>query len=246
MNLFNKKMKLFYFKFLLKYFSRFTSPYLINKILQKEGVTIGDHTIIYDPQSQTIDRERPWMLKIGDYCKITKGCTILTHDYSRSVIRMVDGQVIGEAGMTVIGNNVFVGMHSTILMGTHIGDNVIVGAGSVVSGIVPSNVVIAGNPARIIRTLSEHIAIRKRKMKQEAFLYYNTFCKHYGRKPTIQEMGPFFPLFLRRTKEDIIKSHVNVTPNGDDSIELMKHFMDSAPLYLSYEEFQRDAELNNN
>ena len=67
-------------------------------------------------------------------------------------------------------------MHSTILMGTHIGDNVIVGAGSVVSGNIPSNVVIAGNPAKIIRTLDEHIAIRKKKSRKEAFLYYNTFC----------------------------------------------------------------------
>lgn len=100
-------IKLLCFKLFLKYFPHFTSPYLINKILRLEGIDIGEHTIIYDPNSQTIDRERPWMLKIGDYCKITKGCTILTHDYSRSVMRMIDGQIIGEAGLTTIGNNVF-------------------------------------------------------------------------------------------------------------------------------------------
>lgn len=238
-------MKLICFKFAQKYLQRFTSPYLINKILRMEGISIGEHTIIYDPNSQTIDRERPWMLKIGDYCKITKGCTILTHDYSRSVMRIVDGQIIGEAGMTMIGNNVFIGMHSTILMGTHIGDNVIVGAGSVVSGTVPSNVVVAGNPARIIRTLEEHIAIRKSKTKREAFLYYNTFCKYYGRKPTVQEMGPFFPLFLERSKEAVTKSHVNVSPNGDNSADLLEQFLKVAPPYQSYEEFQLDAELNN-
>ena len=237
-------MKLLCFKLAQKYCSRFTSPYLINKILRMEGIDIGEHTIIYDPNSQTIDRERPWMLKIGDYCKITKGCTILTHDYSRSVIRMVDGQIIGEAGMTTIGNNVFVGMHSTILMGTHIGDNVIVGAGSVVSGNIPSNVVIAGNPAKIIRTLDEHIAIRKKKSRKEAFLYYNTFCNAKGRKPTIREMGPFFSLFLERTKEAVIKNNINITPNGDNSVDLLEHFLNNTPLYKSYEEFQLDAENN--
>ena len=233
-------MKLLCFKLAQKYCSRFTSPYLINKILRMEGIDIGEHTIIYDPNSQTIDRERTWMLKIGDYCKIAKGCTILTHDYSRSVMRMVDGQIIGEAGMTIIGNNVFIGMHSTILMGTHIGDNVIVGAGSVVSGNVPSNVVIAGNPAKIIRTLDEHIAIRKKKSRKEAFLYYNTFCKSKGRKPTIQEMGPF----LERTEEAVIKNKVNVSPNGDNSVDLLEQFLKDAPPYKSYEEFQLDAENN--
>lgn len=234
-------IKLLCFKLFLKYFPHFTSPYLINKILRLEGIDIGEHTIIYDPNSQTIDRERPWMLKIGDYCKITKGCTILTHDYSRFVMRMVDGQIIGEAGLTTIGNNVFIGMHSTILMGTHIGDNVIVGAGSVVSGNIPSNVVIAGNPAKVIRTLEEHIAIRKRKTKQEAFLYYNTFCKYYGRKPSIREMGPFFPLFLERSKESVIKNHVNISPNGDNSVDLLEQFLDVAPEYQSYDDFQLDA-----
>lgn len=235
-------IKLLCFKLALKYFQHFTSPYLINKILRLEGIDIGEHTIIYNPNSQTIDRERPWMLKIGDYCKITKGCTILTHDYSRSVMRMVDGQIIGEAGLTTIGNNVFIGMHSTILMGTHIGDNVIIGAGSVVSGNIPSNVVIAGNPAKIIRTLDEHIAIRKKKSIKEAFLYYNSFCKAKGRKPTIQEMGPFFSLFLERTKEAVTKNHVNISPNGDNSVDLLEEFLKVSPPYQSYEEFQLDAE----
>ena len=42
-------------------------------------------------------------------------------------------------------------MNATILPGVHIGDEVIVGAGSVVTKNVPSNVIVAGNPARIIR-----------------------------------------------------------------------------------------------
>ena len=57
---------------------------------------------------------------------------------------------------TTIGNNVFVGMRSIILMGVEIGDNVIVGAGSVVAGKIPSNCVCAGNPAKVICTLDQH------------------------------------------------------------------------------------------
>ena len=51
-----------------------------------------------------------------------------------------------------IGNNVFLGVNAIVLMGAHIGNNSIVGAGSVVTGKFGDNSVIAGNPAKIIRT----------------------------------------------------------------------------------------------
>jgi carbonic anhydrase/acetyltransferase-like protein (isoleucine patch superfamily) len=67
---------------------------------------------------------------------------------------------VGEAKETWIGNNVFIGVNSVILMGAHIGDNTIIGAGAVVSGSYDDNVVIAGNPAKwlahwMISTISE-------------------------------------------------------------------------------------------
>lgn len=235
------KIHLYWLKFRLRYFERFCSPYLFNKILKMEGFEIGEHTIFYGPNNQNIDRQRPWMLKIGDYCKITNGCTILTHDYSRSVIRRYDGQIIGEAGTTEIGNNVFVGVNSIILMGTHIGDNVIVGAGSVVSGHIPSNVVVAGNPAKIIRSLDDHIIRRKTRTIDEAFLYFNKFVDWSGREPSLREMGPFFPLFIKREKKVIENAGVNITPNGDNPEELFEALLNSEPEFKNYEEFKKCA-----
>lgn len=52
-----------------------------------------------------------------------------------------------------IGRNVWLGDRSTVLKGVHIGDNSIVGAGAVVTRHVPANVVVAGNPARVVREL---------------------------------------------------------------------------------------------
>lgn len=50
-----------------------------------------------------------------------------------------------------IGNNVFIGAHTTILKGVEIGDNAIIGACSVVTKNVPANQIWAGNPAKLIR-----------------------------------------------------------------------------------------------
>ena len=169
------KVKLKYMKFLQKYFGRFMPRDYFNRILTLEGFDIGKGTIFYSPNTIIIDRERPWLLKIGEYCKITSGCIILTHDYSRSVLRRKYGEIIGEAGETIIGNNVFIGMNSIILMGSKIGNNTIIGAGSVVSGKFPDNVVIAGNPAKVIRTLDQHYEKRKSKTLDEAIIYYKTY-----------------------------------------------------------------------
>lgn len=53
----------------------------------------------------------------------------------------------------VIGNNAWIGGSSVILPGVTIGNNVVVAAGSVVVKDVPDNVVVAGNPAKIIKYL---------------------------------------------------------------------------------------------
>ena len=56
-------------------------------------------------------------------------------------------------GSVVIGNYVWIGDKATILAGVHIGDNVIVAANAVVTKDVPSNTVVAGAPAKIIKEL---------------------------------------------------------------------------------------------
>jgi hypothetical protein len=52
-----------------------------------------------------------------------------------------------------IGNNVWLGDHATVLKGVRIGDNSVVAARAVVTRDVPANVVVAGNPARVVKEL---------------------------------------------------------------------------------------------
>lgn len=87
---------------------------------------------------------------IGDRCTITYGCIILSHDRSKKRISSKDR----GKGTVRLGNDVFIGVNSVILRDVKIGDYSIVGAGSVVTKDVPPNVVVAGNPARIIRKLT--------------------------------------------------------------------------------------------
>ncbi|WP_338847850.1 sugar O-acetyltransferase [Clostridium perfringens] len=55
-----------------------------------------------------------------------------------------------------IGNNVWIGANSVILTGVNIGDNSVIGAGSIVTKDIPSNVVAVGNPCRVLREINEN------------------------------------------------------------------------------------------
>lgn len=206
-------------------------------LLRSRGIKVGKGTIFYHPGRTVVDSGRPCLLEIGEYCKITSGVIILTHDYSRSVLRRKYGEIIGEGKKTVIGDNVFIGMNSIILMGTQIGSNVIIGAGSVISGKIPDNVVVAGNPAKIIRTLDEHYEIRKKKSREEAVGFALNFKELNGRWPTIKELDPFFGLFLERDRKLLSQNNLTTKLGGDDEEDVIKCFLDSKPIFNGYDEF---------
>lgn len=55
----------------------------------------------------------------------------------------------------VVGNNVWLGANAVVLPGVHIGDNSVIGAGSIVTKDIPANVVAVGNPCRVLREINE-------------------------------------------------------------------------------------------
>ena len=97
------------------------------------------------------------LITIGDATTISIDVMFLTHDYSISKgLKMIDPGLSGRFLKPIsVGSNCFIGMRTILLPGTTIGNNVIVGAGSVVKGKIPDNVVIAGNPARVLCSTEE-------------------------------------------------------------------------------------------
>lgn len=87
-----------------------------------------------------LDKTNPKGVFIGEGTYVASGAIIFTHDFSR-----------GIRGDTKIGRKCFIGANSIIMAGISIGDEVIVGSGSIVTKNVESNCIIAGNPAKIIR-----------------------------------------------------------------------------------------------
>lgn len=226
---------------------RFLKPLVTNKdyiiYLNSKGIKCGKHTKFFDTRNIFVDTQRPWMLEIGDYCKITRGVLILQHDYSRSVLRRVYGEIIDGVKQTKIGDNVFIGMNSIILMGTEIGDNVIVGAGSVVSGKIPSNCVIAGVPAKVICTLEEYYLKRKAAYIDEAKECVCVFHKKNARYPSIEEMGAFFPIYLERSVKKLEENNIFTNLSGDDENDVINAWLKSVPQYESYNEFLKGCKV---
>lgn len=94
---------------------------------------------------------------IGDGVFVGHNVSFINDKYPRAVNR--DGSMQTDADWqmeeTWVGDRASIGTSVTVLCGVKIGENAIVGAGSVVTKDVPSNAVVAGNPARVIRTVEE-------------------------------------------------------------------------------------------
>lgn len=99
-----------------------------------------------------LDKTNPRCIEIGEKTYIAFDAIILAHDYAT---RRHGGQ-FGQK--TQIGANCFIGCAAIILPGVSIGDQVIVGAGSVVTKDVPANSIVAGNPAKVVRSNIQTIA----------------------------------------------------------------------------------------
>lgn len=136
----NKKYS---FKFAIRSFFARIIQYIRYLYYRSGGLDIHPSVIL--ERKLNIDRLYRRGIHIGENSLIASGVTILSHDHCKRV----NNQPLLKD--TYIGKRCFIAVGAIILPGVRIGDEVIVGAGAVITKDVPSNVIIAGNPARIIR-----------------------------------------------------------------------------------------------
>lgn len=125
--------------------------YSKEKQARLSGVEIGSDSFINSKFWST----EPYLIKIGNNCQITNGVKIFTHGGSGAA--RLKHSKFDCFGKVVLGDNVYVGTNALIMPGVTVGNNVLIAAGSVVTNSVPSDVVIGGNPARIVCTLDQYI-----------------------------------------------------------------------------------------
>lgn len=90
---------------------------------------------------------------IGDGTMLAPNVTIVAASHPMSPKLRAEGYGCNKP--VYIGKNVWIASNVTILPGVHIGDNSVIGAGSVVTKDVPESVFVAGNPAKIIREITK-------------------------------------------------------------------------------------------
>ena len=110
--------------------------------------------------SYLLTRE-PYLIEIGNNTTVSSDVSFVTHDNCAKLLFPGKSDFFGKI---VIGNNCFIGEKSTILYGVTLADNIIVGAGSVVTkSFSQERIIIGGNPARIISTWDKLIEKSKDK-----------------------------------------------------------------------------------
>ena len=131
-------------KFAIRLFLAFFIRRLRYYRFRFSGYDIDKTTII--ERGVNLGRVYPEAIHIGKNSTISSRVSILSHEHNKRV----NGLPLKRE--VFIGERCSIGTGSIIVGGGRIGDEVIVGAGSVVVKDVPSNCIVAGNPARVIRT----------------------------------------------------------------------------------------------
>ncbi|OGW31470.1 MAG: acetyltransferase [Nitrospirae bacterium GWF2_44_13] len=122
--------------------------WIINNPEIGEGTWIGAFTVI----------DGIGGLRIGRCCNISCGVHIITHSTVKRCVTEREYNEV-EKSETVVEDYVFIGEHSTILIGVHIGHHSIIAAGTVITEgtVIPPYSLVAGVPGRIVRNIESEI-----------------------------------------------------------------------------------------
>jgi acetyltransferase-like isoleucine patch superfamily enzyme len=111
--------------------------------LVAQGLTLGRG--VYVAPTAYLDAGHPWLIEIGDETLVGPWVIVLAHDTST---RLLTGHTL--VGRVRIRRRVYLGHGAIIMPGSTIGDEAVIGPGSVVHGDIPARAVAIGNPARVV------------------------------------------------------------------------------------------------
>lgn len=157
---------------------------------------IGENTLIRDPKTFGIDLQRAHLITIGSNVRFNYNNRLIAHDASAKVFRLKYHDYLPSNGLITIGNNVWFARDVRVLKNVTIGDNCIIGIGSVVTHDIPANSVAVGVPAKVICTLDEYYEKRKEKALQESFEYARGIAERYHRRPVPTDFRESFVWFV--------------------------------------------------
>lgn len=206
--------------------------------LRNKGVAVGQNVVFREPRSTAIDLSRPSLVTIGNDVDINTNFCIMTHDFSNFVFRNYFLDYVNNSGNVTIGNNIYFGTKVTILRGVTIGDNCIIGAGSIVTKDIPANSVAVGVPCKVICTIEEYYHKRKKAGLKEAQEYVRAFRHRFKRNPKVSELQEEWIYFIDASNLDQYPEIPTQHKIGRGYEKWLKEY--KAP-YKSYEDFMQSV-----
>ncbi len=120
------------------------------EVTEQPKIVIGENS--YINRHSFLDATKS--IVIGKNCGIGPGCYITDHDHGLDpTLAPLEQELISKE--TLIGDRVWIGANVTILKGITIGDDAVIGAGSVVTKDIPEQAIAVGNPAKVLRIKSQ-------------------------------------------------------------------------------------------
>lgn len=147
------------------------------KYAQSIGVSMKGSVTIYGSSYKMFSAE-PYLVTLGDNVYISLDAKFICHDGAVLPFRK-DIPDLDITKKITVGNNVFIGIGACILPGVIIGNNCIIGAYSVVKKNVSDNSVVAGNPARLIKTTTQYLEKAKKNSLYIGNLYGKEKIRRY-------------------------------------------------------------------
>ncbi|OBY11663.1 acyltransferase [Clostridium paraputrificum] len=150
----------------IMFFLKKTYYYILKRInhtvyAKKCGVNFKEGTVFF--YGNTEWGSEPWLITLGENVYLTDGVKFITHDGGTLLYR----HIIPDLEITKpikIGNDVYVGNDVIFLPGVTVGNNVVIGAGAIVTKDIPDNSLVVGVPARRIKSADDYFE----KLKNES------------------------------------------------------------------------------